>query len=56
MRKGGVVKRRKYEREGKKVLKAGGIESSSNGGVGFNKKGDSRKLKLKVSQSLSPQS
>ncbi len=37
-----MVKRRNYEREGKKgiiniVLKAGGIKSSSNGGVSFKK-------------------
>ncbi len=52
MRKGGVVKRRNYEREGKRerlilYYEAGGIESLSNGGVSFKKKGESRKEEVK---------
>ncbi len=51
-RKGGVVKRRNYEREGKRerlilYYEAGGIESLSNGGVSFKKKGESRKAEVK---------
>ncbi len=60
-RKGGVVKRRNYKREGKKgainiVLKSGWIESSSNGGVSFKRNVKVETQKLKVSLSLSPQS